>query len=421
MITDQELAAEDPRVLVALLRRFEVEVRRLSTLNEKLANEKALKAQLEFDMNHQLSVLRKIIFGRKSEKRRPEASDRPRENQDLLLQSESLIPPPKESAIEDLPTEEVHFQMSSEELLEESLLRGISKPSAENWEAVDGLFESSTQVHVTERTYIKQKIKRQKYKLKKEFNESEKQVIIVAPGPDKILPGSTYSLDFALSVVADKYISHMPLERQCKEMHSLGLRGMKPKTLYNLVAAGAICLEEIPEKIRQEMILANVGMNMDETPWPIQLKDQDDGYMWVMSNCVGGVYSFEPSRSGKIAKAMLEGYTGPVMCDRFTGYNRLREIGGVELAHCWAHVRREFIRIEENYPDISKLIIDQIAKLFKIERRAQSFDELKKLRSDESSKVVEQIRELLFDAASQARMESALKKAVEYTTKVTRS
>ena len=416
-ITDHELAQEDPRVLVALLRKFEAEVKRLASVNEKLAAEKARQSQVEFNINHELTILRKIIFGRSSERRRPEASDRPRENQEFLLQSQSLLPPPKENQIKNLPIEEVAFEMTPEELTEESVLREVEDPKPENWEKIDGLFETSTQVHVIERRYITQKIKRQKYRLKAECSQSDKQVIITAPGPEKILPGSEYSLDFAVSVIADKYISHMPLERQCKEMHSLGLRKMKPKTLYNLVSAGAIGLEKIPEKIRQEMISADIGINIDETPWPIQLKDQDDGYMWVMSNAVGGFYQFEPSRSGKVAKAMLASYTGPVMCDRFTGYNRLAEIDKVELAHCWAHVRREFIRIENDYPDISKPILDHIGELFKLERKARSYDELKQLRASESAKIIEQIETALTAALIGAREQSSLKKAIDYTIK----
>ena len=58
-----------------------------------------------------------------------------------------------------------------------------------------------------------------------------------------------YSTDFVASVVADKYISHMPLERQTREMESLGLKGIKNSTLSRFSALAAASLEKIQDDI----------------------------------------------------------------------------------------------------------------------------------------------------------------------------
>ena len=44
-----------------------------------------------------------------------------------------------------------------------------------------------------------------------------------APGPDKLIPGGRYSIDFAVSVAIAKYTDHLPLERQVRIMKRQGL------------------------------------------------------------------------------------------------------------------------------------------------------------------------------------------------------
>ena len=102
---------------------------------------------------------------------------------------------------------------------------------------------------------------------------------------------------------------------------------------------------------------------MDETPWPIGNKKQDDGYMWVLSNQAGSFYQFEPTRSGAIAKELLGSYQGPVVVDGYGGYkSSLSGQEGIDLAFCWAHVRRKFTDIEKNYPIECKEILDLIGE-----------------------------------------------------------
>jgi hypothetical protein len=79
-------------------------------------------------------------------------------------------------------------------------------------------------------------IRRQKYKLKQEFNKTEKDVVLItAEHPElRIAPGCGYSIDFATAVIVDKFLYHLPYERQAREMTSLGLQNMSTQVLYNV-------------------------------------------------------------------------------------------------------------------------------------------------------------------------------------------
>ena len=48
-----------------------------------------------------------------------------------------------------------------------------------------------------------------------------------APGPDRAAPGSRYSLALAIKVVLDKYLDHIPLERQARHTE-----GSRPSTRH---------------------------------------------------------------------------------------------------------------------------------------------------------------------------------------------
>ena len=221
---------------------------------------------------------------------------------------------------------------------------GLESPSADQWEKMEGFYERSKEVTVVERSYKQLLHRKQKYQLKKQYQQGDKTHIITAEGPKKLLPGCGYSPEFAVSVVSDKYINHMPLTRQLKQMESLGLKKLQAKTLYNLCWAVGEHLNPLVEKIKEEIKSQPTQIvHADETPWPINNKDQSDGYMWVLSNQAGSYYQYEPTRSGKVIKEILKGYEGPVMSDGFSGYNRVNN-----SVYCWAHVRRKFFDLQDS-------------------------------------------------------------------------
>lgn len=127
----------------------------------------------------------------------------------------------------------------------------LENASSDQWEKLDGLVDESVMVTVIERKYLRKLIRRQKYKLKKEFNTTEKEsVIITAENPElRLLSGCGYSVEFATSVIADKYLYHLPLERQCREMKSLNLLNMSTQVLYNVSRMAGLHFESIAEEI----------------------------------------------------------------------------------------------------------------------------------------------------------------------------
>lgn len=214
-------------------------------------------------------------------------------------------------------------------------------------------------------------------------------------------------------------------------MASLGLPGVRTSTLSRLCALSAASFEDMAERIKLELLAAasgsstapacgreeakRIALHLDETPWRIQNKDQKDGYMWVISSRLGSYYFYKPTRSGEVLREKLEGFTGRVLTDGYAGYSVLDELK-IEQGFCWSHARRGFLPIEKDDPGV-RLILDDIDELFRIEREAKSFDELKRLRDERSRKVIDRLRDRLIEEHPRSRPKSLKRNAIEYLMK----
>lgn len=413
------------------------ELKKMVAENARLKNEKYKDPQefLAEKFRLQLSRLTKKFFGFGREEIGPKKPQRRvgHEQQKLLLhnsrvQVEKEIPEKAQGNPKEKGKDEVckavlsrieydfkpeHFKTENES---RAILVPVKEPAQAPWQKIERLTQDSCEITITERIYTKVIHSQAKYRLKEEYNKTGKEVIITAPGPVKLKPGSQYSVDFALAVVCDKYESHLPLERQRRRMESAGL-DIDVKTLYNLVRNVADhCEESVVPKIRRDILSDFCAGHLDETPWPI-ISTRTRGQMWVLSNRVGSYYRFEPTRSGKVAEEMIEGHQGSVLTDGFPGYNRIKKLPGVRVGHCWSHARREFADREDDYPTEVAEIGAMIEDLYAIERRATNFDELRTLRAIESKAVIEKIRTWLWETKTRFLGEEGLIQAVDYSLK----
>ena len=411
----------DPRILKELIKLIVADNEKKQKLIDQILEQKAKSDQRSFSIEESLKVLRKKFFAKSSEKSTDRERSRKDDDSEVLLHSQNLIPPVKNKSIKELSQQEQVYEATDEELTEASAAFGVENPSADQWQKIDGLFDVSTEIEIIERSYKKVIHKRQKYRLKAELNQTDKEdVMISARGGLKLLPGSSYSIDFAISSVVDKYLNHLPLERQCRMMASLGLENMKPQVLYNLAKVVSIYLESIVDQIKNE-ILSVGAVHSDETTWPINNSKDSDGYMWIITNNRGSYYRFEPTRSGKVVKETLKDYSGIVVTDGYSGYFQFREdhkknINENRLAMCHAHARRYFFEIKEDYPVIEEYL-GLYQKLFAIEKQARDFKELGELRESKSRSVVKEMQQWLMENYPAARAESKFKSAIEYTIK----
>ncbi len=64
----------------------------------------------------------------------------------------------------------------------------------------------------------------------------------------------------------------------------------------------------------------------------------------------------------------LSGFAGVLQVDGYGGYKALADRGGIQLAFCWAHVRRRFYELAQGGPaPIATRALERIARLYRTE------------------------------------------------------
>jgi len=228
-------------------------------------------------------------------------------------------------------------------------------------------FEESEEITVVRRHFVVEKQKRKKYSCKCGG------CIETAPGPDKLKAGGRYSIDFAINVALDKYLAHLPLERQVGIMKREGL-SIDSQTLWDQIEYLARLHDGLPERMRQYILSKDI-IGADETTWRLlAASKKDKRKKWcVWSVCAGDgvMYRIVESKSAQSAKEILGQYHGILMTDGNAVYEKLRRERDSHfiLAHCWAHVRRKFVQAEKSYPIRSRAIVNLIADLYALEKK----------------------------------------------------
>lgn len=242
--------------------------------------------------------------------------------------------------------------------------------------AIEGLTEDSTEVDIIEVRYILRTVKKQKYRC----TCSDCQHIETALGPEtpKAIPKGRYTLDFALQVLADKYESHLPLERQTQRMKAHKLK-VSSQTLWDYTWACTKWLLPSWEAHRLD-VLAERVVGADETRWRLMGRGDDAKPQIIALTSDAGVwYGFEHDKKAQTIDRLLGDFEGVLIADGLSIYPAVRdrrllayehletEVVPFTLAQCWVHARRNFIKASRGDPNANEMVA-LIAKLYRLKR-----------------------------------------------------
>ena len=222
--------------------------------------------------------------------------------------------------------------------------------------------ETSDRITSIKLTYQVERHVRQKYRC------ACNGAVVTAPGPAQLMPGGRYAPEFAVGVAVAKYADHLPLERQVRMMAREGLR-VDSQTLWDQIQALARHLEPTYEALGTRALAAPV-INVDETRWPrLGSSSPSAGTVWGVHAPTVSFYRILPGKSTDEGRQVLGGYRGTVVVDGFAVYEVLARDGlGLVLAHCWAHTKRKYDDIADQWSIACAEIRALIGELYAIER-----------------------------------------------------
>jgi hypothetical protein len=239
-------------------------------------------------------------------------------------------------------------------------------------------------VDVVEVSYRVVQVERTKYGCRCGFTD-------IAPAADRTVDGGRYSLAFGAKVAVDKYVHHLPLERQVRMMAQQGLR-VTSQALWDQVWALATVLTPVHNALR-EHIMAQPVIGLDQTGWPnLKRRDAKKWQMWALTSVDAVYHAICDDKSAATFGELVGDFEGTIVCDALGTHGAgARDGPGIMLASCWAHIRRKFAEAEPNFPE-ARQMLDLIRELYDIEARAETEAELGMLRATQSRDVLSRMR-----------------------------
>jgi transposase len=275
-----------------------------------------------------------------------------------------------------------------------------------NLAPMKGQFDESEMIDVVDVTYRIVKVKQQKYVCRCGG------CVETALGPARALPGSRYSLAFAIKVVLDKWLDHIPLERQTRIVERHGLT-VTSQTLWDLAYAIAQRLSIVDAALGTH-VLAQPVIGLDQTSWPRLETDATKPWqMWALTAPGVVVHRIRDDKSAATFTSLVGDYRGIIVADALGTHDAgARASPGIVLAGCWAHVYRRFEEALPDHPDAERALA-WIGALYAIDESASSLDDRAVLRREKAPVILDELKAWLWIQAENKAV--SLGKAAAYT------
>lgn len=199
--------------------------------------------------------------------------------------------------------------------------------------------------------------------------------------PPALIDHSYVTASLAAWVFYQKFALSVPYYRLEKSFEELGGPINRTSMANWSVQCNELYFKPMTDFFLREAIKRKFLM-MDETPVQV-LKEPDKtpeskSYIWLLRTGEDGLppivyYRYSPTRSGDTAVDMLQGIQPGtyLMCDGFSGYNKLKDI---RRCTCYAHIRRYFYEAipKGHGNDITNPAVQGVLycnKLFEFERK----------------------------------------------------
>lgn len=213
--------------------------------------------------------------------------------------------------------------------------------------------EDSEQVEIEVRAY-RRRIRRRRYQRTCSCSNCPR-TFTAAPAP-KLIPKGVLGVSVWVEILLDKFASYRPTERLLAQWRLLGL-----DVAAGTVAGGLERLEPLFHPLYDALLKRNAAAafaQADETRWMVFVaREGKTGYRWWLWVFLGEdtvAFRLDPTRSHDVPEGHFPADADMVlMVDRYSAYKAMAQVklGGVVLAFCWAHVRRDFVKLGKGWPD----------------------------------------------------------------------
>lgn len=304
------------------------------------------------------------------------------------------------------PLDESKFEVIVEELLPEG--------DVEEMKYI-GIDETKYLVLVDAKIVIK-KIKRYKY-------QKPNGEFVISDLPYRPFAKSAVSASIVSEVLVQKYVDAMPIYRQEKSWKRVGVE-FPYSSLSDMQRMGYDMIKPLFDAYKKQVLSTNY-LQVDESPFKVLSSEKKGashmGYQWVYLDPVRNLvfYNYQRGRSQEHPVAMLKNFKGIIQTDGFSGYNKAASSPDINQIYCMAHARRYFERALDNDPDRAKHFLNEVQKLYEIERHIKEQnildDDKVKYRKENAIPILEGLKAWLDENLQNVAPKSTIGKAIIYS------
>ena len=266
------------------------------------------------------------------------------------------------------------------------------------------------------------------------FERDGEEVIIAANRPVHPLGKCIATPSLLGYIITSKYADGLPLYRLEQMFKRLGQEVSRTSMAHWIIRLDEV-FQPLMNLLREEQNHATY-LQADETRIQV-LKEkgktaQSDKWMWVTRGGPPGrpsvLFEYDPSRAGSVPVRLLDGFSGILQADGYSGYSQVCKESGLTRIGCWDHARRKFIEATQAAPSVAKgkskpgaskadVALGYIGKLYAIEReqKERSDAERYQARQTRSMPLLAELKTWLENNVGKVMKGSLTRKAMEYT------
>jgi transposase len=380
------------------------------------------------ELSHQLSMIKKMIFGSRSERYIPCGPD---VVQHTLFNQDAAVKAPI------VETQKISYEKKKALPAESKEHPGRMKLPAhlrretivvEPDEDVSGCRKIGEEItEILECTlgefYVK-RIIRPKYAMKVNDPEAECDTrVIVAGLPERPLEKCMAGINLLAQIIIDKYADHLPVNRQMQRFSRSGVL-IPITTLTGWISATCGVLAPLGEALTRQ-VLQSGYLHADETGIKVLDKDKKGsthrGWYWVYQDNRKGIvfFDYQPSRNKDGPDMVLRDFKGYLQTDGYETYTHFDDVKGITQLNCMAHARRKFTESLDNDNQRSAYALQQIGLLYDIERKAKdwSVEERLEIRQQEAVPILKKLGKWMEEQYLQVPPKSTIALALAYSIK----
>lgn len=250
------------------------------------------------------------------------------------------------------------------------------------------------------------------------------QTIAAAPMPAQMIDKGIPAPGLLAQVTLAKLDDHLPLYRQ-QEIYARSGVHIARSSMAQWIGICGVRLAPLALALKS-FILGHAVVHADETPVSLLAPGRGKtkrAYVWVYrtTNFVAQravLFDFCASREGVHPQRMLQGFSGTLVTDDYSGYHKLQSQGTIIGALCMAHARRKLFEAHKlNGSEIAATAVALIAKLYEVEREARELKPPARLllRQSRSRPIADALHHWLLAQRQKLAKADATAKAIDYS------